>query len=184
MIIKRMARFIREHDWSAVLVEFLGAVNQAAYTYTPSLTSHTFEDLRSTGNMRLLLNQDIKDGLYDYYGYDESQRQFRPMEFNKEHRYFELVAGVLTHEQEILAQDNFRLFSPGRIDEIENFQPDLKQVRAAAERLRDRTDVVQWLPQIRALQIEQRDTHRNRLERANSVLNALQAYAISSYEND
>jgi len=69
-----MARFIREHDWSAVLVEFLGAVNQAT--------------------------------------------------------------------------------------------------------------LVQWLPRIQALQIEQRDTRRDRLEQANLVLNALQACAISSHGND
>ena len=117
-------------------IEFLGAVSQAAFTYTPSLTSHTFEDLRSTGNMRLLLNQEIKDGLYDYYGYDENQLQYRPLQFSVEHRHFELAAGVLSHEQEVFMQDNYRLFNPDKIGEIESVQPDLAKVTAAAERLR------------------------------------------------
>ena len=251
MIIKRMAHFIREHDWSAVVVEiivvivglmlafqldgwveqrgerkqeaeyierlisdleddipaiqyaidlaslrlrlanllmdvssdpgvaaarpveFLGAVSQAAFTYTPSLTSHTFEDLRSTGNMRLLLSQEIKIALYDYYGFDQNQRQFRPLQFSTEHRHFELAAGVLSHEQEIFVQDNWRIFVPGKTDDIENVSPDLKQVSAAAQRLGERPELIAWLPQVRALQIEQIGTHRQRLERAKSVLDVL-----------
>ena len=42
-------------------VEFLGAIVQSSYLYTPVLTAHTFEDLRSTGNMRLLRDPDIKN---------------------------------------------------------------------------------------------------------------------------
>ena len=74
-------------------------------------------------------------------------------------------------------QDNYRLFNPDKIGEIESVKPDLAKVTAAAERLRERTDLVQWLPQIRELQIEQRQTHEDRLGRANSVLSALQAYS-------
>jgi hypothetical protein len=49
---------------------FLGAVNQAAYTHTPVLTSHTFENLRSTGDLRLILDDAVKDVMFEYYGYD------------------------------------------------------------------------------------------------------------------
>ena len=59
--------------------QFLVAVGQSSYTYTPSLTSHTFEVLRSTGDFALILDQDIKNVLFDYYGFDEGQRQFRPL---------------------------------------------------------------------------------------------------------
>jgi len=155
-------------------VEFLGAVSQAAFTYTPSLTSHTFEDLRSTGNIRLLLSQEIRDALYEYYGFDTNQRQFRPLQFSTEHRHFELAAGVLSHEQEIFVQDNWRIFIPGEIDNIENVPPDINQVGEAAQRLHESPELVAWLPQVRALQIEQIGTHRSRLERANSVLDVLQ----------
>jgi len=113
-------------------VEFLGAVNQAAFTYTPSLTSHTFEDLRSTGNMRLILDQELKDALYDYYGFDQSQRQFRPIQFSTEHRHFELVAGVLSHEQEVFVQDTLRILNPDDMEDIENAQLDSAQIQAAA----------------------------------------------------
>ncbi len=76
-------------------VEFLGAVSQAAFTYTPSLTSHTFADLRSTGNIRLLLDQEVKDALYDYYGFDANQRQFRPLQFSTHRARLERANSVL-----------------------------------------------------------------------------------------
>lgn len=174
----RLADLLMEvsHDPAVALsrpVEFLGAINQAAYTYTPSLTSHTFEDLRSTGNMRLLLDQGLKDAMYDYYGHDLAQRQYRPLQLATEHRHFELVAGVLSHEQEVYVQDTLKFFDPYDMDNIENGQSDLEQVKAAAKRLAERPDLIAWLPQVRHLQVEQMSVHQNRLSKAQAVLDAL-----------
>jgi hypothetical protein len=174
----RLADLLMEvsHDPAVALgrpVEFLGAINQAAYTYTPSLTSHTFEDLRSTGNMRLLLDQELKDAMYDYYGHDQAQRQYRPLQLATEHRHFELVAGVLSHAQEVFAQDTLGFFDPYGIDSIENAKTDLAQVGAAAKRFSERPDLIAWLPQVRHLQIEQMMVHDSRLSRGKTVLESL-----------
>lgn len=71
---------------------FLAAVAQAAFTYTPSLTSHTFEDLRSTGGMGLIRSAEIKSALYDYYDFHDTQRQYMQLTMMIEFRYFELIA--------------------------------------------------------------------------------------------
>ena len=76
-------------------VEFIIAVNQAAFTFTPQLASSTFEELRSTGNLRLLLNTDLRNTLFEYYQFDENQRQFLVLNFMQEFRQFELGAGIL-----------------------------------------------------------------------------------------
>jgi hypothetical protein len=157
-------------------VEFLGAVNQAAFTYTPSLTTHTFEDLRSTGNMRLILNQNLKDALYDYYGFDQSQRQYRPLQFSTEHRHFELAAGVLSHEQELFVQETLKILNPEDMDEIENAELNIEQVDLAAQRFSQRTGLIAWLPQVRHLQVEQTDVHEERLSRGKAVLDVLYSY--------
>ena len=259
MIIKRMARFIREHDWFAVLIEivvvivglmlafqldgwveqrgerdqeaeyvqrlindlesdipeieyaiqlaelrldmanllitvshdpdaaaakpaaFAAAVHQSAFTYTPTLTSHTFEDLRSTGNMRLLLNLELKDALYEYYGYDENQRQYRPLQFMTEFRHFELAAGILSHEQYVFVQDELYVVSPGELENFDESRMDLDEIRAAAERFRSRSELVDWIPDTRSMQVEQAFTHRDRLERAKTVLDKLRNYAASQF---
>jgi len=163
----------------AVPVLFLAAVRQAGFTYTPKLNSHTFEDLRSTGNMRLLLDVGIKDGLYDYYGFEETQVQFRPIQHATESRHFELAAGVLSLEQAILVQDEFFVVKPGSIDSFEGAIPDPDEVKAAAERLASRAELVDWLPEVRHLQVEQVNMHKMRLERAEIVLESLLRYADS-----
>jgi hypothetical protein len=152
---------------------FLAAVDQAAFTFTPTLVSHTFEDLRTTGNMRLVQNQILKAALYDYYAYDETQRQYRPLEFTTEFKHFELVAGVLSYDQVGLVQDEIRYISPRRIEEVRAIEVDTVEVLLAAKRLAERPQFRDWIPQIRRMQLEQIDVHRKRLERAEAVLTIL-----------
>ena len=158
-------------------VEFLAAVPQAAFTYSPSLASHTFEDMRSTGNLRLLRNLATKDLLYEYYDFDESQRQFRPLQFMTENQYFELSAGVLSHEQARFIQDQWYVVSPGELDEFEDAAIDQQGLLAAVRRFRSRSEMIDWLPELRGLQIDQMVVNEERLLRANEVLQALHNYA-------
>lgn len=164
--------------------EFLGAVSQAAYTYTPTLTSHTFENLRSTGDLGLVLDEDLKQSLFDYYGYDEGQRQFRPLQFVTESRHFALAAGILSNEQEMMIQDRWLFFRPYNIDAVREFEPDPDAVAAAANRLRQRPEFIAWLPYIRSMQLEQIAVHGDRLNKARSVLLALEDYAEKLATNE
>jgi hypothetical protein len=158
-------------------VMFLAAVRQAAFTYTQHPTSHTFEDLRSTGNMRLLRDADIKAGLYDYYDFEEMQSQFRPIQHFIETRHFELAAGILSHEQDVFIQDEFFIISPGELDEYEGPIPNLDEVRAAARRLASNPGFIAWLPESRHIQVEQITMHEYRREKAQTALQALRSLA-------
>ena len=167
-------------DPAAVIDEpivFLGSVNQAAYTYTPVLTSHTFENLRSTGELRLILDESVKRVMFDYYGFDESQSQFRPLQIQTESRHFELAAGVLSQEQEVFMQDNWRVFRPDNFKTARASQPENANVLATAKRLRNRPRFVAWLPYVRSMQLEQIEMHGARLDRAHVTLEALNDYA-------
>jgi len=158
-------------------VVFLGSVKQAAYTYTPVLTSHTFENLRSTGDLRLILDESVKSMMFDYYGFDASQYQFRPLQIDTEFRHFELAAGVLDHAQEVFIQDNWRLISPKNIKAVGASQPGISNVLAAAKRLQALPELMAWLPYVRDMQLEQISVHRGRLERADAALETLNDYA-------
>ncbi len=156
---------------------FLAAVTQASFTYAPNLTPHTFDDLRATGNMRLILDSGIKDALYNYYGWEETQRQFRPIQFSVEFRHFKLVAGILTLEQEIYIQDNWLVIGRRNIEQLRNAEPDLARVLAAAERLSEHPELVAWLPQLRQLHKERILTSTMLIERAQVFVDALQKYS-------
>jgi hypothetical protein len=158
---------------------FLAAVSQAAYTYTPSLASHTFEDLRSTGNLGLIRDQDIRRALRSYYGYDQAQRQFIALNLMIEFRYFELSASVITLDQYRFVQDRWFVVNSANLEELGDVRPDETGVRAAAERLSANVELLAWLPKVRGLQTDQILTNSRRLENARSLLQALQAYAAS-----
>ncbi len=158
-------------------VVFLGAVNQAAYTYTPVLTSHTFENLRSTGDLRLILDESVKNVMFDYYGFDESQGQFRPVQLETEFRHFELAAGILSHEQEVFIQDEWRIFGPEDFAAAKANQPENMNVLSAAMRLQERPEFIAWLPYVRVMQVEQIAVHGVRLNRARTALETLNGYA-------
>jgi len=163
---------------------FMGAITQAAYTYTPELTSYTFQNLRSTGDLGLIRDETVKNSLFAYYGYDTSQRQFRPLEFATEHRHFELVAGILSLEQSLYMQEHWQFFDPGKMDAPRKEQPPVSGIFEAAQRLQNRPEFVAWLPYVRDLQLEQIRVHGVRLERAQKVLQLLQNYAVEIGEGD
>lgn len=153
--------------------EFLAAVDQAAFTYTPVLASHTFEDLRSTGNMRLISSQELKEALFNYYGFDKAQWQYRPLQFTTEFKHFEQVAGVLSFDQARFVQDKIKMVSPSNQEEVRNMSVDTVAVLLAAKRLAERPGVRDWLPYIRSLQNDQITVHNMRIERAQVVLEIL-----------
>lgn len=158
---------------------FLVAVTQAAYTYTPSLASHTFEDLRSTGNLGLIQDEDIRRALRSYYGFDETQRQFIGLNLMIEFRYFELSAGIATFDQHKFVQDRWFVVNEEKLPLLQEVRPDEAGVRAAAERLSANTELIAWLPRVRHLHFDQVYAHGVRLENARTLLGTLQAYADS-----
>ena len=123
------------------------------------------------------VDRPAENGLYRYYGFEETQVQFRPIQHATESRHFQLAAGVLSHKQAIFVQDEFFVVKPGSIDSFEGARPDLNEVRAAAERLASRVELVDWLPEVRHLQVEQINMHELRLDKAQVVLEAMRNYS-------
>ncbi len=160
-------------------VEFLGAIVQSSYLYTPVLTAHTFEDLRSTGNMRLLRDPDIKNLLYDYYGYEADQRQFEAIWFPQELHHFKLAAGINSLEQERFIQDTWVFFRPDIMQEVRTADVDEDDLRATLDRFLSRQEFVDWLPQTRNMQQLQIRRNESILEKARSLQGRLTEYLAS-----
>ena len=158
-------------------VVFMCAVIQSSYTYSPSLTTHTFDDLRSTGNMSLILDQKVKDALYDYYGFEQTQLQFRPLQIAQEFRHFELSSGVLNHEQSRYVHNNWFVVNQDKIDEIRSLSYDLDEIQSIVERFRSRSQLVDWLSSTHELQVDQIGTQNRQLELAVTARKALFDYA-------
>ena len=156
---------------------FMGAISQAAYTYTPELTSYTFDNLRSTGDLRFIRNDTLENALFDYYAFDASQRQYRPLQFATEHRHFQLAAGILSMEQQKYIQEHWLFFNPEEIEIPKGERTEIDGILEAAQRLQSRAEFIAWLPFGRQMQLEQIEVHGMRLDRAKKVLGLAQDYA-------
>jgi len=155
---------------------FLVGVMQAPFTYTPSLSSHTFEDLRSTGNLALLRSNEVKDALYRYYGFDEGQRQFMPLNFMVEFRHFSLAAEVLTHEQFRFIWEHWFVVTRDDLDAVDAAETDTEEVRAAVERFLANEELQAWLTKVWGMQKELQLIHGRRRSHVEDALEALRAY--------
>jgi hypothetical protein len=156
---------------------FLAAVAQAAFTYTPSLTSHTFEELRSTGSMGLIRNTEIKNALYGFYGFHDTQSQYIQLNLNIEMRYFELAAEVLNTEQYQWVQDRWFVVTKDDLEKVLQARPDFEALPGAIERFTGNPALLAWLPRTRGVQREQILMHGMLLNRAENLLVSLQNYA-------
>lgn len=158
---------------------FLASVAQAAFTFSPSLTNHTFEDLRSTGSMSLIRGDDVRKGLYDYYGFHAAQQQFIQLNLNIEMRYFVLAADVLDAEQYQWVQDQWFVVLKQNLDEVRAARPDMAAFPGAVQRFLDNTDLQAWVPRMRGVQREQLLMHGHQLDKAEALLALLQDYAAT-----
>ena len=157
--------------------EFLAAIIGASYTNYPTLRSYSFEDLRSTGNMALIRSPEVKEALYGYYDYGRHQAYFYTLFLSNEFRYWELAAGVLSPAQAQWLQNN-RIFAlPANVTQLVETPQDMGEVMATAERLVAKHDLVNWLPQIREMQIYLIFSLERQVGQAEEALDLLMDYA-------
>ena len=71
------------------------------------------------------------------------------------------------------------VLQPEEIEEVRAAKIDLDGVRATRDRFLARQDFIDWLPQTRAMQLEQVERNESILEKANAVSDALSEYLES-----
>jgi hypothetical protein len=118
-------------------VDFILAIDQASYTFTPALTSNTFDELLTTGNMGLLQNTALKNDLFGYYRYDESERQFIGLQHMQEIRHFEFGRGILTNRQLRRAQTDWGIVNKTELAALQAEPIDPDEIEAAVATMQE-----------------------------------------------
>lgn len=157
--------------------EFLAAIIGASYTNYPTLRSHTFDTLRSTGSMRLIADHQLTAAVYEYYEFDEHQTNFDTLFLSTEFRHWELAAGILSANQARWLQDNRVFALPGNIELLRGSEFDTADILATAQRLAANEALVSWLPQVREMQTYLITSLERQVSRGEDVLQMLEAYA-------
>lgn len=161
-------------------VDFIIAIDQSAYTFTPALTANTFEELRSTGRLGLLRDDELRNALFDYYRFDESERQYQSLQLMQEVRHFERGAGILDHRTSRDAKDRWGIVGNDELIAARQEKVDLDALTSAVERFIERDEFIAWLPISYEMQIEAAAMNAERRKRAQHLIDLLRSrYGLS-----
>ena len=155
-------------------VEFLIVVRYAPTMGESPLFTTTFDELLSTGHMRLL-DDALKGEVHRYYQFDQRFREYAQFRKDLALEYYKLSKGVLTLEQEEFLVDKglnpFPYYNPGKVKTVS--YEDEGEILAAINRLRENTDLLAFLPTVKSgfLTLVQNDSER--IEAAEALLKNL-----------
>ncbi len=79
--------------------EFLRAIEQAAYTFSPTINDHTFDEIKFAGNMAIIRDEELRSGLSAYYKLIERYDQWAYVRAHAQNSYFDRQLGILTATQ-------------------------------------------------------------------------------------
>jgi hypothetical protein len=71
----------------------------ANYTYRPAISNHSFQELKSSGRLALINNDDLRVSIAKYYDLEFSYSQFDFIREDVQLKYNEYSRGILNQEQ-------------------------------------------------------------------------------------
>lgn len=137
--------------------EFLVALQSGAYTFSPAIRSHAFDELRSVGDLDLIEDKSLLAAITEFYTEVRETAQWHYLREHKQTEYVKRAAGILTLEQLLLVDTTDR-------------KPVVTVADALAMRARmvERPDFVAWLPTV-AHRYDEIDIYRQWLAQARAV---------------
>jgi hypothetical protein len=123
---------------------FLASISGASANFYPVLYSHTFDEIVSSGDLKLMRNDQLKDELSQYYTAHESGGQWMDSMRQINLAYTAAFAGILSRK-ELEAISAFRAGGECLIE--------VDQAMAAMERILGRPGLADWLPRLEARQV-------------------------------
>lgn len=154
-------------------VQFMVAVRQSGYFVHPTVSKDTFEELKSTGYLRLFDN-DLKELIFRYYTSSDRLGQKKDVSKAVATSFFDAASGVLSYDQDAWAHKAAGRVKPANIPgpnsstsadkdlELLSHPFDAKDLLSAAERLSKNDRLLSYLSNVRHEQQE--------IVRANDVL--------------
>jgi len=78
---------------------FVKSIVYANYTYRPAISNHSFEEIKSSGRLALIENEDLRVSIAKYYDLEFSYSQFDFIREDIQLKYNEYSRGILNQEQ-------------------------------------------------------------------------------------
>ena len=165
--------------------EFLLAIIRSMAYSSPPLRSTTFEELKATGKIELIIDDTLKNLVFEYYNSDATSRQYRTYREARLLPIRNMLADVLPLEQQNWVHEELGLtVRHYEIDSIQHIEVEASWIVEAVDRIKQNHTLTSRLPQARVIHHNLRNNHQDRLERARELLHALEAAHQNGGEND
>src|SRR6056297_1281636 len=103
---KNRSEFLLEAIGSSELVNkeptyFIESIEYAGYTYDPVISDHTFEEIKSSGRLAIIQNEELRTALSTYYSTLSNRDQYNFIRQEFQIDYLKFSRGILSPEQQI-----------------------------------------------------------------------------------
>jgi len=115
---------------------FVYAITRGGWTFAPTLSGNTFEEIKASGNLGTFRDRKLVLGLMKFYGNEQYQAQWGYHKGFLQNEYTKRSAGILTAQDLMLAPANVRVIPI----------VDADVALAARQRMLDRPEFMEWVP--------------------------------------
>jgi len=149
---------------------FIKSVEYGGYTNNPVISDHTFEEIKSSGNLAIIQNEEIRTALSVYYSNRYNRDQFDFIRQDFQLQYLNRQKGILSPEQQI-AMGSFS------VSETYN-EAEAKEV---LHRMRDTPEFIDLLPLTIQSKIRTLETLETFLQQAQELQNIINSDLVNRW---
>ena len=137
---EELGRFLMDATENPDLVRedpgrFIAAVIQAGYTFSPSIRAHTFEEIKSAGDLAIFRDKALLLDISEFYTVVQGAAQWHYLRELVQTEYTKRRAGILTYAQTI---------ETSKFGDVPDISAD--EAMGAYARMLERPDFIEWLP--------------------------------------
>ena len=122
---------------------FVQSIIVAGYTYLPTISNHSFEELKSSGRLSLIQDETLRILIAKYYDFIFIHTQWKYLRENIQIRYNELTRGILNREQMNWVLTNY--YNPDSLSQISEIELDVDGIY---ERFKTKKSFHSFLPEV------------------------------------
>ena len=149
-------------DSEAVRAEpgrFIYAITRGGWTFAPTLSGNTFEEIKASGNLAIFRDRTLVLGLMKFYGNEQYQAQWGYHKAFLQNEYTRRSAGILTAQELMLA--------PASSHVVPTVEAEV--ALAARKRMLDRPEFVEWVPTTLFNRMDDLSEHKQLLQDAKDL---------------
>ena len=155
--------------------EFIAAVKHADIIEPATIRGDSYEELRSTGHLRLIKDDHLRSALFEYYRYHEDRRYNDHLHQMRVFKYIELSNEVLSWHQVELGIGMLSPDNPDNIEKARQLEVDEDIVLSALKRMRENDQYVSWIQEVYNIRGREIRVYDGYIKRADTLLKALRA---------